>query len=652
MANQSKIAALATRPRTLGSTRTPAATTTTTAAGATAPAAPTAPDEMIRRRFNAAQKDKENETTPFSLHTAPVKRHTNDDDEYDDVAGDSQDDNPSDAEDNENTKMPGRADECDSADDEEPPVRSKRTRVASNKEAQRQAEKKEAANRRAAKAAHIAKRQRQDDAEPEYVPLQDTVFTSRDVELPPRKIKTLQQRDSRVPLMRSRPAVINTAAAPSRGRTHGPSQDLRHIIASHQGPPRQSTSSQPDYSGGGDIPRTSSTHDDHWRYSAVEPMLIDQEEPRPRSINGHVFPARVHLDLHAGPSRRRSISPSIDTSSDRSEQGRQHGGQSEERHRLSDTPRSHSPVLGDKRARSPDDEDVRDTQAQKLSDHHGRSRAKDFDDTTQEAISLANTWFRCLLATRDAFPDHTTESEMLVHAWDKSCEELKISMRITPDIAKLITRRGPQMRGEIKTKVRSLIELVFGFESGQNKRNVRKNRQLAEDLKEGMGYCYKEYPADAERRKGLYKAKIIQKSANLMWFNNRRDEGAMHPEVFGPILPKPAFALILSAIECGIDEWATGVKTDVPFTSADYRSVYLDHLKALDDFEKHTASRDILGNILTRVHNIGRFHSGASPLTSAPSASTLSKAALDAAIREYDEDEETESDGENGEKSD
>lgn len=58
-------------------------------------------------------------------------------------------------------------------------------------------------------------------------------------------------------------------------------------------------------------------------------------------------------------------------------------------------------------------------------------------------------------------------------------------------ITSQINRRGPQMRGELKTKVRSLVELVFGFESGQNKKNVRKNRQLAEDLKEGLGYCYK-----------------------------------------------------------------------------------------------------------------------------------------------------------------
>ncbi|KAJ7446958.1 hypothetical protein FB451DRAFT_1375736 [Mycena latifolia] len=237
---------------------------------------------------------------------------------------------------------------------------------------------------------------------------------------------------------------------------------------------------------------------------------------------------------------------------------------------------------------------------------------------------------------------------MVNMAWGKAGEELKVVMPITPDIAKLITRRGSQMRGELKTKVRGLVELVFGFESGQNQKIVRKNRQLAEDLKEGMGYCYK--------------AKIIQRSSNLMWSSNRRDEGAMHPELFGPVFPKPAFALVLTAIECSVDEWATGIKTDVAFTSADYRSVYLEHLKCLDEFEKHTAPGGILTNILTRMHNLGRqvlvafplllcahhllrFHSGAQPIAPIKKAS-LSKAVLDAAIREYDEDDNTETDGE------
>jgi hypothetical protein len=46
------------------------------------------------------------------------------------------------------------------------------------------------------------------------------------------------------------------------------------------------------------------------------------------------------------------------------------------------------------------------------------------------------------------------------------------------------------------------------------------------------------------------------------------------------------------------------------------------------------------------------FHSGAQPIAPLVSTSALSTAALDAAVREYDEDENTETDGENGDHSD
>ncbi|KAF8183352.1 hypothetical protein K438DRAFT_1767017 [Mycena galopus ATCC 62051] len=285
--------------------------------------------------------------------------------------------------------------------------------------------------------------------------------------------------------------------------------------------------------------------------------------------------------------------------------------------------------------------------AQKVNDHQGRARAKDYDSTTQEIVATAIMYFRCLLATEDTFPDHTSESHLLTLAWAMAHDEHKIAMDLAPDIAKLITSRTSQMRGELKTKVRGLVELTFGFESGQNKKNVRKNRQLAEDLKEDMGYAHQVNPSKAEGRKGLYKANIIQKATNLMWFSNRRAEGALHPEIFGPALPKPTLALVECGIECGIDEWATGIKTDVPFTSADYRSIYTDHINSMTAFEKRSAPRDILGNILTRLHNVGRFHSGSQPLVAARTTS-LSTSAIDAAIREYDEDSETVTEGEFG----
>ncbi|KAF7366106.1 hypothetical protein MVEN_00487400 [Mycena venus] len=514
-------------------------------------------------------------------------------------------------------------DNSDAEDNDEEEHSRGRNRRLSEKEAQRRAEKAEAEARKAAKADKAAQKQRQRTMEPE--PLEDTVFTSRDVQLPAKAAKKLQQRDSRVPVTQARPTFIERTPNTQRGRTHEPVQDLHQIIARQEGNVRAGPSNQ-----GGRGLASQSISD--WRNSAVvQPMEIDSEPPHPRSINGHVFPARVHVDLHyvrdGGHSRRR---PNNDHSRSRS--------------------RSRSPTTGDKRARSPDDNDVRVAQVQKTNDHQGRSRQKDYDDITQEMIASAVTWFRCLAATEEPFPEHLKEANLVKLAWSKAEEELKISMPLTPDIAKLISRRGPQMRGELKTKVRALTELVFGFESGQNKRNVRKKRQLVEDLKEGLGYCYKEFSPDVAQRKGLYKAKIIQKAVNQMWFNNRRDEGATHPELFGPAFPKPAFALVLTAIECCIDEWATCVKTDIPFTSADYRSIHQEHLKCLDEFENHSAPHDILGNILTRTHNIGRFHSGAQPLAPKASPSVLSKAALDAAVREYEEDDKTESDGENGDQ--
>ncbi|KAJ7840202.1 hypothetical protein B0H14DRAFT_2512693 [Mycena olivaceomarginata] len=435
--------------------------------------------------------------------------------------------------------------------------------------------------------------------------------------------------------MQVRSAMMSNSSDTQRGRTREPVQDLRHIInrqdTADRGARFSHTNAQagPSTQGGG---RIASSSISDWRKSAVmPPMEMDSEPPRPRSINGHLLPARVHVNLRDAPETQQQARIRDDHLSVR------HRNTS--RSRTRSRSRSRSPTTGDKRARSPDD-DIRVTQAQKTTDHQGRPRAKDYDDTTQALINIASIWFRCLLATKEGFPEHLDEVDMVKLSLAKGEEELKISMPLTPEIAKLIGRRGPQMRGELKTKVRALTELVFGFESGQNRKNVRKNRQLAEDLKEGLGYCYKEFSPNAAQRKGLYKAKIIQKSINQMWFNNRRDEGDTHPELFGPAFPKPAFALVLSAIECSIDEWATGVKTDVPFTSADYRSVYQEHLKCLDQFEKHTAPRDILGNILTRTHNIGRFHSGAQPLAPQASTSALSK------------DEETETDGENGEQSD
>ena len=54
--------------------------------------------------------------------------------------------------------------------------------------------------------------------------------------------------------------------------------------------------------------------------------------------------------------------------------------------------------------------------------------------------------------------------------------------------------------------------------------------------------------SDSEgKQKGLYNHPIIQKAVNAMWFQNKRDEGIVYPDLFKPI-PVPSIALILTAV--------------------------------------------------------------------------------------------------------
>ncbi|KAJ7817512.1 hypothetical protein B0H14DRAFT_3462052 [Mycena olivaceomarginata] len=97
----------------------------------------------------------------------------------------------------------------------------------------------------------------------------------------------------------------------------------------------------------------------------------------------------------------------------------------------------------------------------------------------------------------------------------------------------------------------------------------------------------------------------------------------------------------ITATENTINEWLTGIRTDVPFTANEYRSVHQTHLKSLQDYETHTARYGLLGKILTRMHNIGRYiflisFSMLVRITAAPT-SVFSKEGLDAALKEWED---------------
>ncbi|KAJ7058403.1 hypothetical protein C8F01DRAFT_1255552 [Mycena amicta] len=70
---------------------------------------------------------------------------------------------------------------------------------------------------------------------------------------------------------------------------------------------------------------------------------------------------------------------------------------------------------------------------------------------------------------------------------------------------------------------------------------------------------------------------------------------------------------------------------------------------SLKAFGKHTARYAILDNIRIRLYNIGRFHSGAQPIET-QTVCRLTTSDMDAAIKEYEDADQTESDGEDGQR--
>ena len=114
---------------------------------------------------------------------------------------------------------------------------------------------------------------------------------------------------------------------------------------------------------------------------------------------------------------------------------------------------------------------------------------------------------------------------------------------------------------------------MFSFHSSQTKSAIKKNRVLAEELKEGANFAFKVCWSPVEcaghcywcvggqhraliqdERHGFLKAPIIQKVINTMWFSNKNDEGIKNHSWF-KLFPLPTLALVLAAVSVVLHHW-------------------------------------------------------------------------------------------------
>jgi hypothetical protein len=121
-------------------------------------------------------------------------------------------------------------------------------------------------------------------------------------------------------------------------------------------------------------------------------------------------------------------------------------------------------------------------------------------------------------------------------------------------------------QSEVKAKLRPLMESLDGFYCSTGESVKSRNRRLVHELKDKFGLCYQVSTqctgfcrtltidskdiGDKKRNvscSGLYKTRLNQKGANLLWYQNKRDEGVMFEKYFTPF-PIPALALLYTVV--------------------------------------------------------------------------------------------------------
>jgi hypothetical protein len=95
-------------------------------------------------------------------------------------------------------------------------------------------------------------------------------------------------------------------------------------------------------------------------------------------------------------------------------------------------------VTNRKQAHSSDEIDTQVYKAQKLYESQGRPKAKDYDDVTQEVLTVAIAIYRCLICTDTPYPDHSQELEFVKIGWRIACKKMEVKLEMTPELVKMV----------------------------------------------------------------------------------------------------------------------------------------------------------------------------------------------------------------------
>ncbi|KAI8977705.1 hypothetical protein BD414DRAFT_495373 [Trametes punicea] len=208
------------------------------------------------------------------------------------------------------------------------------------------------------------------------------------------------------------------------------------------------------------------------------------------------------------------------------------------------------------------------------------------------ALKMTSRLIQLHLATVDPFPSPTAREELIKSKYTLAVTELQLDperyMLGTKEI-KMLNDEETNMRGRVKKAIAHLISR-FGFhrvarDSAEIEFNINLRHELLgssplDAFARDPAFHYK----DIKARQGRFLNPIIAEAISATFFAYPGALGCIAQTEFTPF-PHAAFALILTALEHGIEQYSSGAFDSTMRFSKDYKERYMSHLNSLKEYE-------------------------------------------------------------------
>ncbi|KAG8796344.1 hypothetical protein FRC12_000061 [Ceratobasidium sp. 428] len=238
-----------------------------------------------------------------------------------------------------------------------------------------------------------------------------------------------------------------------------------------------------------------------------------------------------------------------------------------------------------------------------------KTKLADFPGCIGEIASAAIPYFLATVFAEGGYEGLETFEDWALDAYRRTYhleypDEPEGYERPPVAVLKIMARRASWLRGEIKKRVRAVVEYGYGFRHNAVSRvDIKHNRRLSKILKPNVFHC-RNLVSDTDQFE--HPEFIHAISAGLFW--DSESLGAVFQNRFKPV-PMPAVALILTIMQFCIEEWREGHYKPASLDIDTQKDVYGRHLLGLYEYERIAASR--LTRFRTEWATAGLDYSGA-----------------------------------------